>query len=293
MRIRLLKVLCFVALTSIGSLPVKAAEIRAMGDTYEAVFEGKIEIGDFEKLRSFVFGHITQQIYLASPGGDLAEAMKIGRLVRSLNMETIVPGAYPSQLNRMHSFLHDLKANYMCTSACFFVYVAGIERFVDSPLGKAFLGIHRPYLSESDLQSATSDEAIASMTYTKSMVENYLKEMGVPTKYSDEMFSISKNDIRWISDDEIQADFNGFIPELRDWVDARCDKFSDIEKNIWEQFLRGKIELTPAAKAMAETLIEKYRQQGQCESKLQSKLAFQAYAHAFELQDQSHSKNSH
>jgi len=64
---------------------VDAAEIRA--DPYyerggRVILEGKIETGDFDKLRSFVFegerGVGLFAIYLASPGGDLAEAMKIG-----------------------------------------------------------------------------------------------------------------------------------------------------------------------------------------------------------------------
>ena len=43
------------------------------------------------------------------------------------------------------------------------------------------------------------------------------------------MFSVPKDEIRWISNDDFEADFNGFIPELKDWVDARCDKRTDIE----------------------------------------------------------------
>jgi len=282
-----------IALTAIGSLPVAAAEIRAQSDI-EAVLEGKIEIGDFEKLWSFLFdGNFSREIYLASPGGDLAEAMKIGRLVRSLNLETDVPGEYPSKFmeNHMH-ILKEPKVDYMCVSACFFVYVAGIKRSVDSPFGRALLGIHRPYLSDSDLQAATSDEAIASANRTRAIVESYLKEMGVPAKYADEMFAISKDNIRWISPDEVRADFNGFIPELRDWVNARCDKRSDTEKNIWEQLMHGKTinELTPTERAMVETLAEKRREQFSCEDKLQSELAGHAYQHALELQDQSHSR---
>lgn len=46
--------------------------------------------------------------------------------------------------------------------------------------------------------------------------------MGVPTKYTDQMFSVSKDEIRWIANDELEADFEGFIPELRDWIGARC-----------------------------------------------------------------------
>jgi hypothetical protein len=83
-----------------------AAEIT-IGQT--VVLEGLIEPGDYDKLRDFllakrdygIFGDPTcdgpyldgcpDEIYLASPGGDAAEAMKIGRLVRSLGWETMAP----------------------------------------------------------------------------------------------------------------------------------------------------------------------------------------------------------
>ena len=178
---------------------------------------------------------------------------------------------------RTHN-LKDFSSDYRCASACFFVFVAGIERAVDPSMFGAILGIHRPYFSEADLKAATSDEAIASTTRTRAVVESYLKEMGVPAKYADEMFSISKNDIRWISNDEVQADFDGFIPELKDWVDARCDKRSDAEKYLWTH-LQGKSynEMTPAERVTMQKFFENYPQQLQCESELQSELADQAY----------------
>jgi hypothetical protein len=282
-----------IAATAIGSLPVAAADIRT-DPNFDAVLEGKIETGDFEKLHSFLFnGNFPQEIYLASPGGDLAEAIKIGRLVRSLKLKTVVPGKVPRDFKAAADFLqeqahHLLKqptADNMCASACFFVFVAGIMRFVNSPSGSAILGIHRPYLSDADLKAETSDEAIASANRTRTAVESYLMEMGVSVKYANEMFRISKNDIRWISDDEAKADFDGFIPELRDWADARCDKRSDNEKYLWEHMMRAAPnKLTPTERAMIEPLFEKHSQQVQCENKLQSELAIQAYEQALELQ---------
>src|SRR5947209_863697 len=92
-----------IAACGLGVVTVDAAEIRA--DPYyerggRVILEGKIETGDFDKLRSFVFegerGVGLFAIYLASPGGDLAEAMKIGRLVRGLKWATEVPSKWSS-----------------------------------------------------------------------------------------------------------------------------------------------------------------------------------------------------
>jgi hypothetical protein len=85
-----------------------AAEIT-MGET--VVLEGQIEPGDYEKLRDFLvvgrdYGFngpscsaiyldgCPKEIYLASPVGDLAAAIKIGRLIRALGWATNVPNRH-------------------------------------------------------------------------------------------------------------------------------------------------------------------------------------------------------
>jgi hypothetical protein len=57
------------------------------------VLEGTIEAGDLDKLRRLILDQygLANEIYLASPGGDVAEAIKIGRFVRSARLGTIVP----------------------------------------------------------------------------------------------------------------------------------------------------------------------------------------------------------
>ena len=225
-----------VATCSVSAGPLRAADIR--GDMENGVvLEGKIETGDYNKLRS-VYGEkranqfyigmpLANEIYLASPGGDLAEAIKIGRLVRALKLHTVVPGGpYPVGPYEKYSDadrhqLKNPKANYMCTSACFFIFVAGITRTAEVDLDPR-LGIHRPYLSDSDLSTLSGNQAITSANRVKTTVENYLKEMNVPGRYVDLMFSVPRDKIRWLEKADV-ADLDGTIPELRDWLAARCD----------------------------------------------------------------------
>jgi hypothetical protein len=75
-----------------------AAEIkRSDNPLYGIILEGTIVSGDYDKLRKLIdedcpakyynsAGYTTcpDTIYLASSGGSVAEAMKIGRLVRAL-----------------------------------------------------------------------------------------------------------------------------------------------------------------------------------------------------------------
>jgi hypothetical protein len=160
--------------------------------------------------------------------------MKIGLLVRLLKLSTVVPGKpLTNQALETAAAEHGLvnpKADYQCASACFFIFVAGIHRSHDDR-GPALLGIHRPALTAETSKRLSADQAISANGQARTVVENYLKVMGVPAKYAEMMYSDPGRRIRWIRNDDFEADLDGFIPQLRDWVDARCDKRSDIEKN--------------------------------------------------------------
>ena len=222
----------------VGSVAAVTSEIRSAPIVRGVILEGEIEGGDFEKLRSEIIlrGGI-YSIYLASPGGNLAEAMKIGRLVRALKLETVVPAGYPVNSREKRIAELNLKEpkNYMCASACFFVFVAGVSRRADGDGSDPILGIHRPYLSANDLKALNVDQALTMATRTRTIVERYLREMDIPAKYADQMFSISKDELKWITGDEFDDNFNGFIPGLKDWIDARCDKRTDLEKQTQEK----------------------------------------------------------
>jgi len=210
-------VIVFVACLS-NAVAARAAEIFAGSDAAsvnEAVLEGKIAAGDFEKFENFLRnGEKTNQIYLASPGGDLNEAIKIGLLVRALKLWTIVPSKalteqkYDSVVARHN--LKDPKANYMCASACFFIFVAGVHRSSDDR-GPPLLGIHRPSLAKNDLSGLNIGQAATADDRARATIVSYLKLMGVPSKYAEDMYSVPKDRIRWIRYDEFQTDFNGFV----------------------------------------------------------------------------------
>jgi hypothetical protein len=264
-----------------GSLNATAADIRFDPSWKDggAVLEGTIEAGDYDKLRRLIFeGHGVLEIYLASPGGELAEAMKIGQLVRSLKLVTIAPdrGLAPdvqADLAARHGVKD--KANYMCASACFFVFVAGVYRKTEFVGGT--LGIHRPYLSERELKAISADQAVAATNQTRSVVDKYLREMGVPTKYVDQMFSVPKDQVRWISMEDLEADFQGFIPDLKDWVDARCEKRTDAEKRFHKALEHTTFgEMSRADKIMMDAIHEKRKVQIDCETDVQIDLAIEA-----------------
>jgi hypothetical protein len=126
-----------------------------------------------------------------------------------------VPPAIRSGVARSYG-VRDPAHNNLCASACFFIFVAGIYRD-----GHA-LGIHQPYMAPAELERIPADEATRRTRSVKLVVELFLRQMGVPAKYFDEMYQVPKETVRWLTEDEIRADFNGFIPAVREWVEAQC-----------------------------------------------------------------------
>lgn len=295
----------FVVSTLCGA-STRAADIRNMYDTrtngqvttgsFGFVLEGTIAVGDFEKLKN-AYGDVRANqfligspgfnwLYLASPGGDLAEAIKIGRFVRALKLETIIPSrAGPKMEAQMveQRKLRNPKANYACASACFFIFVAGIKRTFDEP-GAPLLGIHRPYLSDSNLRSLTGDQAINSAYQVRTTIEGYLKEMNVPAKYAEAMFAVPKDAVRWISETAFRTDFDDVIPPLKEWLGARCDKLTDVEKLAYKQLPKDRPigQFTPNERAIFDALSKKRRDKIDCELNALDELSGQAWLQMFD-----------
>lgn len=287
----------FVAATLLAcsATAVSAAEIKISDHPlYSIILEGAIVPGDYDKLRKLIdencpskswSRYCPSEIFLASPGGSVIEAMKIGRLVRTLRFGIEVPddmgGAPDLRQKKIGALkLQDPKANYLCASACFFIAVAGIERLPALEIEEPILGIHRPFMDDADLKVLSANQVITSATQVRTVVEAYLKEMGVPLKYADLMFSTPKDQVRWITAAEYQADFAGIISELRDWLSARCDKRTEIEKHLDDLFdskiMRGE-KFSPEEEVMKRGLGEKHKVQARCELSLKDKMREDAW----------------
>ena len=197
-----------------------AASVRLHPNGRIVVLEGRIEIGDLEKVRKASQEGAPTAIYLASPGGNLGEAMRIGALVRRLAWETRtaegpdVPPAIRAGVARSYG-VRDARNN-VCASACFFIFVAGIYR--DGHV----LGIHRPYMSPAELERISEKEASRRTDNVRTTVGHFLQRMGVPPAYLEEMYEVPKEKVRWLTEEEIRADFRGFVPEVREWVKTQC-----------------------------------------------------------------------
>jgi hypothetical protein len=193
------------------------------------ILEGRIDAGDYASVRNFLsdqsnFNKMIGQVFLASPGGNVFEALQIGYLIRRLRLSTDAPSRPPPTVRSSGSEIIrplDLTnpRRYLCTSACFLLYVAGIYReFVWA--GR--LGLHRPQLEYKPGWATEKDAAMATADM-HAKLKSYLAEMNVPNKYLEFMYSVPPTEVRLITQTELNADLKGYIPKVRAMLDAKCN----------------------------------------------------------------------
>ena len=186
--------------------------------------EGAIQRGDFDKLRSYladrvVFEKIRRGVFLASPGGEVMESIKIGYLLRALNLRTLLPGLPTDQTNLIRAGDLRRPGNYLCGSACLFLYVAGIDR---NPPRAGRLGIHRPVVKVR-YNLPTSQEAKAVATRgIEDAIGFYLRQMNVPDRLAQFMFSIPNDKIHWLTESEFSEFVRWTSPEFTQELRRDC-----------------------------------------------------------------------
>ena len=117
-------------------------------------------------------------VLLASPGGDLNQAMIMGEIIRSRSLATAVGAANASGR---------VKPAY-CASACVLVYAGGKTRF--GVLGSA-LGVHR------FVTTRPVSDPVAEAQRISGAVLGYMTKMGVSSSIVEAMSET--RDIRWLS----------------------------------------------------------------------------------------------
>lgn len=117
---------------------------------------------------------------LNSSGGDLATALKMGRLIRSSGYNLLVEVAPRSA----------------CLSSCVLILAAGKTRGVS---GK--VGIHRPYFV--DDKATTSDSQKEQYRGLEASVRQFLSDVNIAPSLYDDMQRISPTKIKYLSVSEL------------------------------------------------------------------------------------------
>lgn len=199
-----------------------AAELNVRlhdGRVIDSTLEGEIQPGDYDRFVTKILnGGLGTELWLNSPRGDVFEAMMIGRLVRDLRMDTHAPDrAGNTAFCLAHPRGTDLD-KCSCASACFLIFVAGINR------KGTHLAVHRAFPIHDRLRFMTPDDAAVVSGKATNTVSAYLAEMGVPTHIIERFMVIPSNKIEWVSAEDISRYFSGYIPQFSEWVVAKCPK---------------------------------------------------------------------
>ena len=145
------------------------AEVSIKGDTVQ-IF-GQIDFSTVYAIQKILSKNQPKRVVLNSPSGRVYSAFIIGRLIRQLNLATVV------------------EAGHTCNSACFFIFIGGAERTVHGSLG-----VHqtkRKIESNFDTQVTTGE------------MLDYIVEMGIDPRVSINLLRTPPDKIYKISTREL------------------------------------------------------------------------------------------
>jgi hypothetical protein len=149
-------------------------------DTKLTLISGNGEIiqGDLARLRKALAAAPpgrTIALVLDSPGGLVAEADKMGHVIRDEDVAVVIPG------------------NGKCISACFLLLAAATRRFADA---EALVGVH----SASESGEETT-ESMAATTLMAHVAAGY----GVPPAIVGKMIGTVSGRVEWLTHDDLAA----------------------------------------------------------------------------------------
>ena len=216
---------------------------RFVGPTGPLVLSGEIVPGDADRLLTKILDDENRfleqnKMLLASDGGDVAEALRVAKLIKSLYTQVIV-----------------IPLTGRCVSACFFIYAAANRREVD---GDKLVGINRPYLATSDEAAAPAIDAIPAESAALGQVRVFLRENAVPAYLVDEMFRRASDDAYWLSDDDEKS--LGFrSPSFDRFIRSRCAWDDNLEREVYAG-VKPMDALKPMLKCRDRVTLEAARQ---------------------------------
>ena len=224
----ILFLIAFLLSRSVFALEIKYSNVNPFDGGHIAdevlTLKGEITPGDYDYLLNVIWnnplrffreregGISSPIIVLASPGGDIQEAVKIARLVK---------GVYA------HAWVG--KATGACASACFFIFASGADRMATP----GTLGIHRPYVHPRQLASLSPSQAEALQNDLFRQARSYLQELQIPTSIIDTMFQRASSEVYWLSYAELWKQIGCRSPWYEQFLMGRCGLDKSVEERYW------------------------------------------------------------
>jgi hypothetical protein len=161
--------------------------------------EGVIETDTADKLKRFLATSAGASpkrdiiISFDSPGGDLAGAVALGRLLRSLNATAYLERNYEEVVPDHIDEQRVLRANALCASACAVAFVGAPNRIVDKD---ARYGVHQFAHVFQDSDRLSQETVI--------LLAAYFESMGVSRSVIDIASLVPPQSIRFLSRSELR-----------------------------------------------------------------------------------------
>ena len=237
---------CFLAAELGHGMDVTRDEKR---NEYTLYLSGTITAGDLGKIVAAVAPPAVFPKYftLESLGGDMVEAMAIGRFIRETASGTLV-------------IKH-------CASACVLILIAGVSRIA---FEGSSVGLHRPYYEPKEFAGLSLPDAEKKYMPLRQATRRYLEEMEMPTATIEKMFSISSDDIYYLTPFEKERIL--VAPSAySEWIRAKCSPPTAQEQALFEA--RGfnifaQFDKRPPTAPAFWAFISKMDRAQQCESAL-------------------------
>jgi hypothetical protein len=218
--------------------------------------EGEIQPGDARKvltLYEYYGPAVASNVYLWSPGGDVEEAMKIGRIIRRLRLETWVSDRYLNPLDKFGVFPSPANdENSLCASACVLIWAAGATRQGNVPV------LHRPFIVAEDRSSVSDIELESAEKQLIETVRDYLKEMEFPVYYVEKMIATSSQDGYVPTEKDLDDHpIGGMPPSIEEIVLSKCETLTESEtEQLGKSFIDKYGPTTKKRKAASNKLFQ-------------------------------------
>lgn len=229
--------------------PSTAAQITCVQrpserDKCEAILiQGEIVQGDLQRLEAILDPDTNRRpfdpppsrrasdthiVYLNSPGGDVLEAMAMGRLIRQLHLHTDAPRRWEPNLSNgtlpmleggagPNGFREACRGpDCVCASACFLIWAGGIKRTGDNIL------VHRPRATQGMVRQLGVADTRAALTEIRRRVETYLREMEVPSNVITAAMETEPGALVVANMNPSGAWDYGFVPSIVDSLTDAC-----------------------------------------------------------------------
>ena len=168
---------------------------------------------ELKAMTGIIGGAVSTTVSLDSNGGLLAESIKIGRAVREMALKTEIAE----------------NSEATCISACFFIWISGIERNVSYKNSTRSLGVHRIYFDPRDYKDLTSIEAEKKYTRTREAAIEYLLSMGASESIVNRILRTPSNEVYFLNKAEIEL-LAGLVPYYDELLISRCGSYSKDEE---------------------------------------------------------------